>query len=134
MPLLSESFEELDEDSGSVLQAFFAAHGSAVRQSVAHNTRSLLQKGGGAKVVAGASTSQHPNPNMISSSSMIKPPPYDIPNHATLQEYALQFLLQKKENIVTRVIVGCPDANHVLEAVHAADRLEVSEEEKKDAE
>ena len=97
VPLIHDTFEELDEDSAQVLQSFFVAHGGAVRHAIAKTTRKLLQEGGdGVK-------------------------PYDVPEGLTLQEFALQHLLKKKQ--VDKVIVGCPKPEHVLEAIHSADKL-----------
>ena len=97
VPLIHDTFEELDEDSAMVLQSFFVAHGAAVRHAIAKTTRDLLKQGG----------------NGV--------PPYEVPDDATLQQYALQHLLKQKQ--IDKVIVGCPQAEHVLEALHAADRL-----------
>ena len=97
VPLIHDTFEELDEDSAMVLQSFFVAHGAAVRHAIAKTTRDLLKEGGDGV------------------------PPYEVPDDATLQQYALQHLLKQKQ--IDKVIVGCPQAEHVLEALHAADRL-----------
>jgi len=97
VPLIHDTFEELDEDSAMVLQSFFVAHGAAVRHVIAKTTRGLLREGGDGV------------------------PPYEIPDDVTLQEFALQHLLKQKQ--IGKVIVGCPKAEHVLEALHAADRL-----------
>mmetsp|Transcript_2164 Transcript_2164/g.4965 ORF Transcript_2164/g.4965 Transcript_2164/m.4965 type:complete len:655 (-) Transcript_2164:877-2841(-) len=97
VPLIHDTFEELDEDSAQVLQSFFVAHGGAVRHAIAKTTRKLLQEGGdGVKS-------------------------YDVPEGLTLQEFALQHLLKQKQ--VDKVIVGCPKPEHVLEAIHSADKL-----------
>ena len=97
VPLIHDTFEELDEDSAQVLQAFFVAHGAAVRHAIAKTTRKLLKEGGdGVK-------------------------PYDVPDDCTLQEFALQHLL--KQSQIDKVIVGCPKPEHVLESLHSADKL-----------
>ena len=97
VPLIHDTFEELDEDSAMVLQSFFVAHGAAVRHAIAKTTRDLLREGGDGV------------------------PPYEIEQSQSLQEFALQHLLKQKQ--IDKVIVGCPQAEHVLEALHAADRL-----------
>ena len=81
-----------------VLQSFFVAHGAAVRHAIAKTTRELLKEGGDGV------------------------PPYEVPDDVTLQEFALQHLLRQKQ--IDKVIVGCPQAEHVLEALHAADKLQ----------
>ena len=98
VPLIHDTFEELDEDSAMVLQSFFVAHGAAVRHAIAKTTRELLKEGGDGV------------------------PPYEVPDDVTLQEFALQHLLKQKQ--IDKVIVGCPQAEHVLEALHAADKLQ----------
>lgn len=97
VPLIHDTFEELDEDSAMVLQSFFVAHGAAVRHAIANTTRELLKVGGDGV------------------------PPYEVPDDVTLQEFALQHLL--KQTQIDKVIVGCPQAEYVLEALHAADKL-----------
>jgi UDP-glucose 6-dehydrogenase len=87
VPLINGTFEELDEESSTLLQKFFKAHGGAVRHSIAKATRNLLKKGGNGVV------------------------PYDIPENQTLQEFALQSLLKQKwgpsgEFLVDKVIIG----------------------------
>jgi hypothetical protein len=103
VPMIHGTFEELDADSADLLQRFFQAHGTAVRYSIARTTRQLLKKGG---------------------DGVQK---YDIPDDMTLQEFAIRFLLQQqcdgeyaKGPLIDRVIVGCPKAEHVVEAVQAA--------------
>ncbi|GFH59224.1 hypothetical protein CTEN210_15700 [Chaetoceros tenuissimus] len=107
VPLIHDTFEELDGDSAELLQRFFEAHGTAVRYKIANITRELLKKGG-------------------DNGSGEK---YDVPDDQTLQEYAIQYLLQQKvdggllngEPLLDRVIVGCPKAEHVIEVVHACE-------------
>ena len=72
-------------------------HGAAVRHTIAHNTRRLL----------------------TTSSSTTKPEDiYNIPEETSLQHFALQWLLQQK--YVSKVVVGCPKPEHVLDAVEAS--------------
>ena len=42
IPMIHDTFEELDEESAMVLQTFFAAHGAAARHAIAKTTRALL--------------------------------------------------------------------------------------------
>ena len=105
VPLIHDSFEELDEETSSVLQGFFKAYGNAVKKSIANTTRKLLKDGG-----VGVDS-------------------YIISDNLTLQESALQFLLKQQVSdstihLVDRVIVGCPQPEYVLQAVQAADNLE----------
>ena len=104
VPLLHSTFEELDEDSAQVLQAFFVAHGAAVRHAVARTTRKLLRGEGGAAGRGEGVDQKH-----------------NVPPGITLQEYALGFLL--RHEAVDRVIVGCSKPEHVQEALRAADGL-----------
>ncbi len=108
VPLIHDTFEELDEDSANLLQRFFRAHGTAVRHSIAKTTRSLLKSGG---------------------QGVEK---YDIPDNIKLQEFALQFLLQQtcdgehlsgNEPLIDRIVVGCSRAEHVIEAVQSTDNV-----------
>ena len=107
VPLIHDTFEELDSDSVDLLQRFFLAHGTAVRHTIAKTTRTLLKEGG---------------------DGVDK---YDIPDEETIQDFALRFLLEQqcvgdyaKGPLIDRVIVGCPRAEHVIEAVQAADKVE----------
>eukprot|EP00557_Chaetoceros_sp_GSL56_P002935 CAMPEP_0176487756 /NCGR_PEP_ID=MMETSP0200_2-20121128/6317_1 /TAXON_ID=947934 /ORGANISM="Chaetoceros sp., Strain GSL56" /LENGTH=573 /DNA_ID=CAMNT_0017884637 /DNA_START=111 /DNA_END=1830 /DNA_ORIENTATION=+ len=111
IPMMHGTFEELDANSAAVLQRFFQAHGTAVRYSIAKTTRQLLKQGGD-----GVQR-------------------YDIPDDMTMQEFAIRFLLEQqcdgeyakgqqqcdgeyaKEPSIDRIIVGCPKAEHVIEAV-----------------
>ena len=73
-------------------------HGSAVRYTIAYNTRRLL------------TTSSSKQQNV-----------YAIPEETPLQHYALQSLLKQK--YISKVVVGCPKPEHVLDAVQAANSL-----------
>ena len=108
VPLIHDTFEEWDGDSALMLQRFFQAHGTAVRYSIAKTTRELLKKGG---------------------DGVEK---YEIPDDVTMQDFAIRFLLgQQCEGeyatgpLIDRVVVGCPRAEHVIEAVQAADKITV---------
>jgi len=117
IPFLHDRFEGLDDESAGVLQAYFAAHGSAVRRAVAHTTRKLLRNGGDGVE------------------------PYDIPDAMELQTFALQWLLRKHAHdrrilmeginpdtissvLQIKVMVGCSNALQVLDAVQAEHGLE----------
>ena len=78
-------------------QDFFAAHGAAARHAIAKTTRSLLLKGG----------------DGVHS--------YDVPTYMTLQDFALHYLL--KDDNVSKVMVGCSDQRHVVEAFDAAEKV-----------
>jgi hypothetical protein len=99
IPLIHNTFEELDDSSADVLQAFFVMHGAAVRHAVAKTTRKLLIEGGEGV------------------------PMYDIPASQKLQDFALQWLLRHEKDIVSQVIIGCPRPEHVMEAINAADSV-----------
>lgn len=108
VPLIHDTFEEWDGDSALMLQRFFQSHGTAVRYSIARTTRELLKKGG---------------------DGVDK---YEIPDDVTMQDFAIKFLLgQQCEGeyatgpLIDRVVVGCPRAEHVIEAVQAADKITV---------
>jgi len=107
VPLIHDTFEELDADSADVLQRFFQVHGNAVRQSIAKTTRQLLKEGG---------------------DGVDK---YDIPDNVSLQEFALDYLWKQECNgehakgpLIDKVVVGCPKAEHVVEAVKIADKFD----------
>lgn len=110
IPLIHETFEELDEESASVLQAFFAAHGQATRLAIARTTRNLLKNGGEQGGGGEVETAYK-----------------DIPDDLTLQQFATQFLL--KEKAVTKVIVGCLKPDHVTSAVEVAKLIDNNDEE-----
>ena len=109
IPLIKDTFEELDEQSSILLEKFFRAHGIAVRYSIARTTRNLLKDGkeGGAK--------------------------YDIGNNQSLQEFALQYLLQQRikdielntdRRVIDKIIVGCTQPEHVISMIQIADRFD----------
>jgi len=107
VPLIHDTFEELDDESADLLQKFFQAHGNAVRHSIAKTTRQLLREGGD-----GVGN-------------------YDIDDDVSLQEYALQYLWEQecsdgpaKGPLIDKVVVGCPQAEHVIEAVKIADKVD----------
>jgi hypothetical protein len=110
IPLIYDSFEELDDTTGQVLQAFFVAYGLAVRYQIATHTRRQVEVG-----VRQSQTNAKKNDNPHepteeqnsittititnqdkSSSSLHQ----DIPPSMTLQEYALRYVLN--EPAVTR--------------------------------
>lgn len=107
IPLIHDTFEELDEESSLVLQRFFKVHGSAVRYTIAKTTRDLLKSGG-----EGGDR-------------------YNVDDNMTLQSYALSFLWNQQCNgdfahgpLIDKVIVGTPKAEHVIEALQAADKCD----------
>jgi len=129
VPLLYGSFEELDEDSTSVLQAFFTVHGTAVRMVVARWTRELLL-GGWRRVDSQDEdqtgshewdTNREENiANLWQRLGLGKfPGGYKIPEDVTLQEFSLKHLID--EESVRGIVVGCSRPDHVLEAIKAAD-------------
>jgi len=112
VPLIHDTFEELDEGSSDLLQRFFRAHGTAVRHSIARTTRALLKSGGDG---GGAER-------------------YEIPDEVPLQEFALDFLLRQdcelagisgRQPVIDRVVAGCSKAEHVVEAVQVADKSKI---------
>ena len=108
VPLIHDTFEELDPDSAELLQNFFQAHGNAVRHSIARTTRKLLKEGG---------------------DGVLK---YDIRDDLSLQEFALEYLWKqtcdgdhaKGSPLIDKVVIGCPKAEHVIEAVKIADKVD----------
>mmetsp|Transcript_10438 Transcript_10438/g.12264 ORF Transcript_10438/g.12264 Transcript_10438/m.12264 type:complete len:617 (-) Transcript_10438:57-1907(-) len=107
VPLIHDSFEELDGGTAEVLARFFKAYGESVRCSIAKTTRELLRTGGegGQK--------------------------YEIGEVESLQEFALKELWRKRVDLgegevllADRVIVGCPKAEYVIQAMKAADSLD----------
>mmetsp|Transcript_53788 Transcript_53788/g.79941 ORF Transcript_53788/g.79941 Transcript_53788/m.79941 type:complete len:299 (+) Transcript_53788:60-956(+) len=106
LPMIQDTFEELDKATAAVLQRFFAAYESAVKHVICRNIRTQLLQGEFEGV-----------------------PKYDIPEEDTLQQFGLQWLLRHEEDIVSKVIVGCPQPNHVLEAIRAVDCLMVSSDD-----
>ena len=92
IPIIHDTFEDFDETTGDVLQAFFAAYGVAVRYAIAKRTRQLLLTGGedGSGIVY-----------------------EDLPEKMKLQEYALRKLMA--EPAFTRLIIGASDPRDLLE-------------------
>jgi hypothetical protein len=56
---------------------------------------------------------------------------YIIPESQTIQDFAIQYLLkqtcegkdQNDKYLIDRVVIGCPRAEHVVEAIKAADGI-----------
>ena len=107
IPLIHDTFEELDADSADLLQRFFQAHGNAVRHSIAKTTRQLVKEGG---------------------DGVEK---YNIPDDWSLQEFALGYLWKQQcegdfanGQLIDKVVVGCPKLGHVVELVEIADKVQ----------
>ena len=49
-------------------------------------------------------------------------PGEEVSSKTTLQEFAIRKLLDEGEDVISKVIVGCPKTDHLLEAVRAAGR------------
>jgi hypothetical protein len=131
VPLLYGSFEELDEESAGVLQAFFAVHGAAVRMVVARWTRELLQGGwkrvdskeGHGSTLEWDTGKEEEIANLWEKLGLGSfPGGYKIPEDVTLQEYSLKHLMDDES--IRGIVVGCSRPEHVLEALKAADHLE----------
>jgi hypothetical protein len=92
IPVIYDTFEDFDETTGEVLQAFFAAYGVAVRYAIAKRTRQLLLTGGddGSGIVYD-----------------------DLPKQMKLQDYALRQLLA--EPAFTRLVIGASSPRDLLE-------------------
>ena len=109
VPLIHDTFEELDAESAEVLHRFFQVHGNAVRHSISKTTRALLKEGG---------------------EGVTK---YEIPAEMALQNFALNFLWDQNCTgefasgpLIDKVVVGCPKAEHVIEAVKMADGYDLT--------
>ena len=143
VPLMYGTFEELDEESSTMLQLFFKVHGMAVRMVVARWTRDLIL--GGWKKVDNSTTGANDDEddaNLKKDKDQEKAigeiwqsygfgdfnGGYNVPEDVTLQEFALKHLLQK--DAVKGVVVGCSRPEHVLEALRAADTSGSEENEK----
>ena len=103
IPLLFDTFEEVDEDTATVLQTFFAAYGVAVRHAIAKRTRQLLTKGGDKE---------------LETDQMGKTEIYpDLPDRMTLQEFAFRSLLS--ESVFDRIIVGASSPTDLMQNLEA---------------
>jgi hypothetical protein len=92
IPVIHDTFEDFDETTADVLQAFFVAYGVAVRYAIAKRTRQLLLTGGddGSGIVH-----------------------EDLPQKMKLQEYALRKVIA--EPAFTRLIIGASSQHDLLE-------------------
>lgn len=94
IPLIHDTFEEYDEDTGDVLKSFFGAYSLAVRHAIAKNTRFLLRKGEGGNNV----------------------PTYpDLPQETRLQDFALRHLLDA--DIFSKYIIGWTEPEQVVDCL-----------------
>ena len=127
VPLMYGSFEELDEESSTLLQLFFKVHGMAVRMVVARWTRDLVLAGHKSVDSAADDKEKDDNARDVGQEKAIEMiwkrfgfdfnGGYNVPDDATLQEFALKSLLKDKSGVV----VGCSRPEHVLEAFKSAD-------------
>lgn len=86
IPLIHDTFELMDDKTSDILQAYFAAYAVAVRYSIAIKTREVLKEG----------------ETVNNSITGITYP--DIPDHITLQDYALRHMLTEK--CFDRIVIG----------------------------
>jgi len=98
VPLMYGTFEELDEESSTMLQLFFKVHGMAVRMVVARWTRDLIL--GGWKKVDNHQKKDKDEEKAIAEIWQSYGfgefnGGYNIPEDVTLQEFALKHLLRK---------------------------------------
>jgi hypothetical protein len=93
IPLLRDTFEEYDDESGTVLQEFFAAYGIAVRHALCHQTRNIISRYSADK--SGVTL----EPTM------------------SMQEFGLGYLLESNSGI-SGIIMGCSQSEQVLENMH----------------
>jgi len=140
IPLLYDTFEAMDDQTSDVLQAYFAAYAVAVRYAIANKTRELLKNG------EDRSTKGNKTSTVTYS---------DIPQHMTLQEYALRRMLSKTGDssdgnedeslgCFDRIIIGSSTSQdfehqtHLMELIQSEDgdpmdgirhQLEVEKEE-----
>ena len=136
IPLLHESLEELDETSADVLQQFFESHGQAIRYTVAQNTRHLLQYHDDDQLLnlqqqqekEQQKLSLNTNKNDQQEQQRYRLSRHTVPSNQTLQEYALQYLWEQRtenddDNVIDKVIVGCPRPEYVIEAIQSYDKM-----------
>jgi predicted aldo/keto reductase-like oxidoreductase len=98
IPILHQTFQEYDDETAGLLQAFFVAYGQAVRWAVAKNTRQQVMQQQSKNAAA------HDNDTTLKLSPDSK-----------LQEYGLRFVLEHQGGIVDKVIVGAASAQEVVE-------------------
>lgn len=90
IPVLHDTFEEYDDESGTVLQEFFAAYGIAMRHALCHQTRNIIVK------------------QMATDENVLKLEP-----NMPMQEFALRYMLESDSGI-SGIIVGCSQPKHVV--------------------
>lgn len=96
IPLISSTFESVDEEAADRLQAFFGKYGEMVRYNAAAKVRELVQ---GPACPSGA---------------------HVLGKGQALHEYALQWLLKKVPDQVSTVLVGMPREDYVRDVVRIA--------------
>jgi hypothetical protein len=116
IPVIYDTFEDFDETTGEVLQAFFAAYAVAVRYAIAKRTRQLLLTGvdddnnnnsnddDGASSSGGSSSSGNSGGKIIYE---------DLPDKMKLQEYALRKIMA--EPAFKRLVIGATTPTELLE-------------------
>ena len=137
IPLIYDSFEEVDESTSQVLQAFFVAYGLAVRYQIASKTRQLLTPTKAKKdkdqddseAEESSSESSEETATKESSPDSSSTRKYDIPSDMTLQEYAFRFVL--KDPAISRVIVGASSIDEFVEDLRFISKIHVQDDKGK---
>lgn len=113
VPLIRDTFESYDDETASVIQSYFGAYSVAVKYAVAKNTRQLvLQQGEKDDSIQNDSTKQE----IV---DLLTP-------QKRLQELALQFILDKKDNddmkinLIDKVMVGCTEPWQIADILKIA--------------
>jgi hypothetical protein len=99
LPILSNQFDSLDDQTSRTLEAYFAAYGPTMQYYVAHNTRQLLLYG---ESMTATKNNPDDNDDTVALSSSSSPPPryYHVPKTKRLQEFGLELLLQQQIQVV----------------------------------
>lgn len=96
IPMLTRTFESLDEDAVDKIQAFFVKYGELVRYNTATKTRELVCR-----------------PDCPTG-------PHHLAPAQTLQDYSLRWLFARCPEVLDVVLVGMHREDYVLAAVKAA--------------
>lgn len=89
IPLIYDTFEGYDEETATVLQDFFTAYSVAVQWAIARNVRALIT-----------------DPQSVPCYTDLRP-------EQRLQEYALKFLWDQKDDLFDMVMVGTSNPAHI---------------------
>ncbi|GKY90467.1 hypothetical protein MPSEU_000020500 [Mayamaea pseudoterrestris] len=98
IPIIHETFSEMDAETAQLLEQYFQAYSLAVRYAIAKNTRKLI--------VSGEQGSNAPKCK-------------DLTPETRLQEYGLRFALKHEHGVIDKVVIGSSSPEQVVDNIYS---------------